>query len=205
MPTRPAKRARRNAKQERARQTVDILLEAAARVLVRRGYAAATTNRIAEAAGVSVGTLYEYFADKDALFEALIQQQIEALVAAVRSEDPDPDVAVGVTLGRMLRLAMRAMPRGPEFVRALEQVPGSALRWRLIRARSQVVEHVRQMLEARRRELRVTDLDLAAFLVVSSVEGVAMNASPESFNERLAEEVETCLNLYLTGAEVRAS
>jgi AcrR family transcriptional regulator len=62
MPEKPSKRPRRKAKQERARKTVEALLEAAARVLRQRGYSAATTNRIADAAGVSVGTLYEYFA-----------------------------------------------------------------------------------------------------------------------------------------------
>ena len=59
MRTQPAKRPRRRAKLERARRTVEDILEAATRVLQQRGYAAATTNRIAEAAGVSVGTLDE--------------------------------------------------------------------------------------------------------------------------------------------------
>jgi AcrR family transcriptional regulator len=197
------KRPRRKAKQERSRQTVEILLEAAARVLQQLGYARATTNRIAEAAGVSVGTLYEYFADKDAIFDALIQRQIEVLVAAVRSADLDPQAPFGVTLERLLRLAMGAMPRGPAFLRALEQVPGSVLRRRLVRARAQVVDFVRQLLEARRRALRVTDLDLAALIVVSAAEGITMNASEEVFDERLAKEVGALLNLYLTGEELR--
>jgi AcrR family transcriptional regulator len=199
----PPKRPRRKAKQARSQQTVEVLLEAAARVLEQRGYAAATTNRIAEAAGVSVGTLYEYFADKDALFDALIQRQIEVIVAAVRRVDIDARAPLGVTLERLLRLAMEAMPRGPAFLRALEQVPGSILRRRLVRARAQVVDFLRQILEARRRELRVTDLDLAALIAVSAAEGIAMSASDEAFDERLAKEVGALLGLYLTGAEPR--
>ena len=170
---------------------------------MQRGYAAANTNRIAETAGVSVGTLYEYFADKDAIFGALIQRQIEALVAAVRSADLDPAAPLDQTLDRLLRVAMAAMPRGPGFIRALEQVPGSALRRRLIRARAQVVEFIRQLLEARRTALRVADLDLAALVVVSAAEGIAMNASDEVFGDRLAREVGDLLNLYLTGVEPR--
>jgi AcrR family transcriptional regulator len=203
VPRQPPKRPRRKAKQERARETVEVLLEAAARVLEQRGYAAATTNRIAEAAGVSVGTLYEYFADKDALFDALIQRQIEVLVAAVRSADLDSQAPLGVMLQRLLRLAMDAMPRGPAFLRALEQVPGAVFRRRLVRARGQVIDFIRQLLEARRRELRVTDLDLAALLVVSAAEGIAINASDEAFDERLAKEVGALLELYLTGAELQ--
>ncbi|TFG96409.1 MAG: TetR/AcrR family transcriptional regulator [Myxococcales bacterium] len=64
MPGSPSKRPRRKAKQERSRQTVRALLEAAARVLEVHGYAAATTNRIAESAGASVGTRYEHFPNK---------------------------------------------------------------------------------------------------------------------------------------------
>jgi AcrR family transcriptional regulator len=203
MPMKSSKRPRRKAKQARSQQTVEVLLEAGARVLHERGYALATTNRIAERAGVSVGTLYEYFADKEAVFDALIQRQIEALVAAVRSGNLDPHASLGITLGRLLRLAMGAMPRGPGFIRALEQVPGSALQRRLVRARAEVVDFIRQLLEARRRELRVTDLDLAALVVVGAAEGVAMSASDDVFGDRLANEVSAMLNLYLTGQEPR--
>lgn len=203
MPTKLSKRPRRKAKQARSLQTVEILLEAAARVLVQRGYSAANTNRIAEAAGVSVGTLYEYFADKDAVFDALIQRQIEAIVTALRSGDLDPDAPLGVRLERLLRLAMDAMPRGPGFVRALEQVSGSPLRRRLARARGQVVEQIRELLDAHRRSLRVRDLDLAALVVVSTAEGVAMNASDEVFGDRLVGEISALLSLYLTGEEPR--
>jgi AcrR family transcriptional regulator len=203
MPMQPPKGSRRQANQARSRQTVESLLEAGARVLVQRGYAGATTNRIAETAGVSVGTLYEYFADKDAIFDALIQRQIEALVEAIRSEGLDLKAPLGATLERLVRVAIGAMPRGPAFIRALEQVPGSALRRRLTRARAQVVAFIRQLLEARRAALRVKDLDLAAFVAVSAAEGIAMNASDEIFDDRLAREVGALLNLYLTGEDPR--
>ena len=203
MPKQASKGPRRKAKQARSQQTVEALLEAAARVLAQRGYAAANTNRIAETAGVSVGTLYEYFADKDAIFGALIQRQIEGLVAAIRSVDFDPAAPLDQTLDRLLRVAMGAMPRGPGFIRALEHVPGSALRRRLVRARGQVVEFIRQLLAARRQVLRVTDLDLAALVVVSTAEGIAVNASDELFGDPLAKEVGTLLSLDLTGEEPR--
>jgi len=198
-----AKRPRRKAKQERSRRTVADILEAAARVLQRRGYAAATTNRIAEAAGVSVGTLYEYFADKEAVFDALIQQQIGAIVAAIRSEGFDPNAPLAVTVDRVLRVAMRAMGRGPAFLRALEQVPGATFRRRLSTAREQVIALVRGLLESHRSELRVDDLGLAAFVVVSAAEGIASNASDEEFGDPLAREVGALLLRYLTGEPIR--
>src|ERR1700736_5178789 len=68
--TKPSKtraRPRKAPKQERSREMVETILEAAARVFVREGYARATTNRIAAAAGISVGSLYQYFPGKDAI------------------------------------------------------------------------------------------------------------------------------------------
>ena len=73
----PPKVLRRRAKQGRSQATVDAILEASARVLMRHEYAASTTNRIAEVAGVSVGTLYQYFRNKDEVFDALILREAQ--------------------------------------------------------------------------------------------------------------------------------
>jgi AcrR family transcriptional regulator len=68
---------RKQAQQERSKAMVQDLLEATARVLVQVGYDKASTNRIAEAAGVSIGSLYQYFPTKEALVSALIESHIE--------------------------------------------------------------------------------------------------------------------------------
>lgn len=62
---------RRNPRQDRARQTVEAILDGVVRILKREGFAAITTNHIAEVAGVSIGSLYQYFPDKSAIFVAL--------------------------------------------------------------------------------------------------------------------------------------
>ena len=63
--------------QRRSRELVASLLEATRRILQSEGEAALNTNRIAEVAGVSVGSLYQYFADKDALVDALFEAETE--------------------------------------------------------------------------------------------------------------------------------
>jgi AcrR family transcriptional regulator len=76
---------RRRPRQRRALETVDAILDAVVRLLKRGGLAALTTNRIAEAAGVSIGSVYQYFSDKDAIFRALHQRhidEIDGLIAA---------------------------------------------------------------------------------------------------------------------------
>lgn len=75
---------RKRPRQARSRQMVDALLQAAAEVVAEQGLAHTTTNHVAERAGVSIGSLYQYFESKDALIEALMAQQESELVAAVQ-------------------------------------------------------------------------------------------------------------------------
>lgn len=70
---------RRRPRQRRAQQTVDAVLDAVVRVLKREGFSATTTNRIAEVAGVSIGSVYQYFPDRQAIFVALHQRHIDQI------------------------------------------------------------------------------------------------------------------------------
>ncbi|MCA9490762.1 MAG: helix-turn-helix transcriptional regulator, partial [Myxococcales bacterium] len=72
---------RKSPRQQRSEQTVAVLLQATARVLVDTGWDRASTNRIARAAGVSVGSLYQYFPNKESLVLALARQHAEEVVA----------------------------------------------------------------------------------------------------------------------------
>jgi len=77
---------RRLPRQRRARQTVEAVLDAVARVLKREGVKAVTTNRIAEVAGVSIGSVYQYFPNKRAIFVALHQRHIEEIDRLVETK-----------------------------------------------------------------------------------------------------------------------
>src|SRR5215467_9198781 len=76
---------RKVASQERSRLTVDALLEATARVLIKDGYDRASTNRIAAVAGVSIGSLYQYFPSKEALVAAVVGRHTHELSQVVRN------------------------------------------------------------------------------------------------------------------------
>ena len=73
----PRHRGRREPRQFRSRQTVDAILDAVALVLKRHGPDAVTTNRISEASGYSIGSLYQYFPDKQAIYNALHERHVE--------------------------------------------------------------------------------------------------------------------------------
>ncbi len=193
-----AKPARRRAKQERARQTIAVVLEAAARVLQSEGYARATTNRIAAVAGVSVGTIYQYFADKDQIFDALIRREIDGLLRLLEGSVWDPKEPLADSLQRLLRSLVRARPDAPVLYRSLEQVSNALFRRRVGEARGSVIAWVRGFLASHRKEIGVRDLDTAAFVIVAAAEGVAMTASPEFYRGRGADELAKLFTRYLT-------
>jgi AcrR family transcriptional regulator len=195
-----AKPARRRAKQPRAQQTIAVVIEAAAQVLQREGYAGATTNRIAERAGVCVGTIYQYFADKDQIFDALIRREIEGLIGVLQRVAFDPNESISDSLRRLLQLLVQSRPDAPVLYRSLEQVPNALFRRRVAEARESVIAWVREFLASHRSEIRIRDLDVAAFVVVAATEGVAINANPEFYRARGADELTVVFTRYLTGS-----
>src|SRR5262244_3134646 len=116
---------RKNPRQERSLATVDALLQATARILVKEGYDRASTNRIAEVAGVSVGSLYQYFPSKEALVAAVVERHQQAIARTVRSELPGilgEPVAKGIR--KLVAVAVAAHRVDPKLHRVLaEQLP----------------------------------------------------------------------------------
>lgn len=120
---------RKAAKQDRSQATVDAIVEAAAQVFERHGYVAGTTNRIAERAGVSIGSLYQYFPSKDAILVAVSRRHLAEITSELaphilrlnggaRWDDVLPDVVnamvsmhgVAPTLHRVLFEETRLTP-----------------------------------------------------------------------------------------------
>lgn len=77
--------------QARASQTVDAIIEAATQILQNDGEERLNTNRIAERAGVSIGSLYQYFADKEAIIEAIARRERNKIIATIVKSLSDAD------------------------------------------------------------------------------------------------------------------
>jgi AcrR family transcriptional regulator len=95
---------RKKPQQARSRQLVDALIEATSKVIAQRGLDGTTTPAIAEAAGVSVGSLYQYFDGKDALITALLDKLVTDLA---RLLDLQADTAASMSLRDMVRSAIQ--------------------------------------------------------------------------------------------------
>jgi AcrR family transcriptional regulator len=109
---------RKSPAQPRSAATVDTILEAAARILEKSGFAGYTTNAVAERAGVSIGSLYQYFPGKDALTVALIERETSMLLTEIAGSGSEADYKMG--LSRMIRAAVAPQMRRPALARLLD-------------------------------------------------------------------------------------
>jgi len=178
MARRPLIKPRKTAAQDRSRATVDALVEATARILVKEGFDKASTNRIAELAGVSVGSLYQYFPGKEALVAAVIERHQLQITQAVRGE-----LAAVLTqplekgVRRLVALAVEAHRVDPKLHRVLaEQIPRVGKLEDLETFSRENFTLFRTYLESRRSELGVDDLELASFVCVTTIEALMHNA-----------------------------
>lgn len=94
----PISTMRKEPRQARSRATTDAILDAAAHILGERGWAGLTTNTVADVAGVSIGSLYQYFPNKLALIEAVRQRHFDDVLAVLR-------VAADDRVARVRRIA----------------------------------------------------------------------------------------------------
>lgn len=201
--TTPRKRPR----QERSKVTVDTILAATARVLVKKGFDGLTTNAVAEAAGVSIGSLYQYFPSKEALVAALIEQHIEAMNAAIFSElTRFAQLPMAQAVRAVIELTIRAHAVDPELHKILtEQVPRVGRLARLIEADNISRRMVAGILAARRDELAITDVETAAFILCTAIEAIVHRAAylaPERLRDpRLVDEAVAMVSRYLGIAE----
>ncbi|RTM14037.1 MAG: TetR/AcrR family transcriptional regulator [Bradyrhizobiaceae bacterium] len=173
----PPTKPRKNASQERSRATVDALVEATARILVRDGFEKASTNRIAEVAGVSVGSLYQYFPSKEALVAAVIERHNEEIMGNVRAALAEvADLPLDKAVRKLVTVAIEAHRINPKLHRVLaEQIPRTGQLKDVEAFNREVHTLVRTYLESRRKEMRKVDLDVATFICVSAIEAVAHN------------------------------
>jgi AcrR family transcriptional regulator len=178
MARRPLTKPRKIAFQKRSRATVDALVEATARILVREGFDKASTNRIAEVAGVSVGSLYQYFPSKEALVAAVIERHQQEIMQTVRAELAEVSTQpVEQAVRKLVAIAVKAHRVDPRLHRVLaEQIPRVGKLEKMETFSRENYSLFRTYLESHRDELGVDDLELASFICVTSIEALTHNA-----------------------------
>jgi AcrR family transcriptional regulator len=204
---RPLTNPRKEAAQERSRATVDALVDATARILVREGFDKASTNRIAEVAGVSVGSLYQYFPSKEALVAAVIERHQRQTMRVVRGElARAANQPLEQAMRTLVTVAVKAHRMDPKLHRVLaEQIPRVGKLEKVETFSRENYALFRAYLESHRKEIRPADLALAAFVCVTSIEALTHTAvlhdeivAGETM-EALIDEATRLVVGYLTG------
>ncbi|HET6611644.1 MAG TPA: TetR/AcrR family transcriptional regulator [Kofleriaceae bacterium] len=178
---------RKQPKQGRSRATWEAILTAAAQVLVAEGVDRATTNRIAEVAGVSIGSLYQYFPNKAAIMSAIIDRHLEDMLGMLgRATLELADRPLAEAVRHYVAAVIEVHKVHPDLHRVLSRQLGLlGGDDKLSEMSHRAHKLVRGYLELRRSEIRAVDIDLAAWILVVSVDALIHQATIDA-PERLA-------------------
>ncbi|WP_437504194.1 TetR/AcrR family transcriptional regulator [Sorangium sp. So ce1099] len=201
---------RKEPRQARSRFLVETIVEAAARVFDEHGYDGANTNRIARIAGVSVGSVYQYFPNKDALVTALHERHVRQmlrLLEQVGAVDGGASLreATEVLVARGLEVH-RTEPRLQRLLHA--DLPTLEQRRALSAASQAVFDSTRQLLSRHSAEIAQPDLELATYVVLRMFEELvhasALDPPPGVEEGGLRRAISDALIGYLTVAAPQA-
>jgi AcrR family transcriptional regulator len=188
--------------QARSHDTVDAILDACARLLIEGGYEAATTNRVARLAGVSVGSLYQYFPNKDAIISALNERHEMEMLAHLGKMVADlADAPLEDAIRTYVEAILAIHAADPKLHRALTGGMARNGIEQMLAFQSRAESVVRMYLERHRARLRPKSLELAAFLIVTAVESIthiAVIDRPDVLKQSaFADEVTSLVVRYL--------
>jgi AcrR family transcriptional regulator len=195
----PTARPRKTPIQGRSRNTVDVIVEAAARILTREGADALSTNRIAEVAGVSVGSLYQYFPNREAIVAALIERQfgiVRTVFGAL------PAIGDGIPLAQLIAERVAILVRiAEDFPPEIETFgpPPKEVAAPIFIA---IENEIRRVIEARPGAIVVADPKVAAAVCTAAMRGVlrgARHGEIAATPETITAELTALLVRYLTG------
>lgn len=186
----PITNPRRRPRQARAQATVDAIVQATARVLVEDGYDRASTNRIAVAAGVSIGSLYQYFPSKEALVSALVDEHVSRMLTTVgHALGSSAPTDLPTTARRMVEALIAAYRINPRLHHVLcQEVPKIGELKRIYDFEDKLAEQIRTHLHSLRHQIQHTDIDRAVFLLIHAIPSViraSVEADPEGHSDAM--------------------
>lgn len=197
---------RKNPVQARSSATVEAIHEAAIQVLLKGGLTWLTTTRVAERAGVSVGTLYQYFPNKEALLFAILMRHFEEMaevlegIAVSDAGRPLADLADSIADAYVSVKIAR-----PDATMALYRVAGTIDQFRLppdvhMRLQTAVIRVLKNASDA-----SFTDIETASFTLLSALAGLSRGsfaklASSPKVLDRFRDESRLLAQAYLRAA-----
>jgi AcrR family transcriptional regulator len=190
MPSINRYKPRKQPMQSRSRATYDAILDAAAQVLADEGYPASTTNKIAERAGASIGSVYEYFPSKEAIFTALIERLDQYTAESVIDNFANiGQMKPEAFLETVLRSRIEAALNYPELESLLRtEIPASLFIEQAEKTYQRFSEGMKLFANTYPQLIRVRHLDTAIELGSVIVESTIRSLA-NSYPERLEDEI----------------
>jgi AcrR family transcriptional regulator len=204
MPDKPATTPRKLPRQDRSRVTVEAILEATTRILVEEGYDKANTNRIAERAGISIGSLYQYFPNKESLIAALMEQHATEMAELIETKlDRLFDSPLEIAIPEIIIAVVAAHAINPRLHQVLsEEIPCSERSPQMQQADKRITELLRTYLDRWRDVIQPQNIELTVFILSRTVDALCHAAVIEYPNfvrdSQFEREVSNLLLSYLT-------
>ena len=169
---------RKQPQQERSRDTVEAIVQASAHILGRRGWGGLTTNGVAEAAGVSIGSLYQYFPNKLALVEAVRSRHFQDVLTALRAAD-DPGKSPAQRIEAVVEGMISVHSRNPAVHHTLlEETPRSrASKAAHDEFETEYMRRYEALISTSRRARRFAHPSIAAQVLSAAIAGVVHDAA----------------------------
>ncbi len=168
----PLLKPRKIPTQERSQRSWDIIIEAAAQVLSRHGYDGTSTNLIAKRAGLSVGTIYEYFPNKDVLLNELQSHWNDRCWVYAKSLPPrDPNLSLEASVRRMFENWVGIFLLDPVLYAALaNDLPTRGNKWKADARLNERVQFVARELESYASRLRNQNIELSCEILIRGIQ-----------------------------------
>lgn len=163
---------RKKPSQERAKETVEVIVTATAHILDKEGFEKVSTNKIAEKAGISVGSLYQYFPTKDAIFAFMMDRYVQSQTAMVDKllAEGGPTRDLKTTIQVIITAIMETKRKQSKFNRMFAQKLLSFSNYEALnRQDDHLIALFRAHLSSYEKEIRTENLELTLYFVIQSV------------------------------------
>lgn len=187
-------RKKKQGLQQRALVTRDAILKAAIRIIEKEGMAAFNTNRIAESTGISVGSLYQYFSNKEAILEELVRNAIDQRVNNVKEllKKTTQTMTAMDVVSNLIEAAMETPDTKPEVDQILFELNHLILKnERIKRVDEHLLPIMKDYLKLYFPNSSTKNMELMLLVVISATRGVVTVAHAEGFSRYSKKEVKS--------------
>jgi len=203
--SKPLQKPRKLPKQERSQATVSAILIATTRILTEEGYEKFNTNRVAELAGVSIGSLYQYFPNKESLLYALGEHHAEEMAQLAQHHlEGLSDRPILEVLQQIVKAVLAAYAVNPKLYHILSQQVNRSEEMRKLDDAS-IEQMLHAFLSPHRDQLRPKNLDITVFIISRTIKNLLYDAITDRphllENGELEPELMNMLSCYLVGCQ----